>query len=53
MLHKIDEFLCNIEPCIESITGDERDLTTFMRLMRIFNEVSVPDAPLVSCQLIS
>ena len=30
-----------IEPGIESITGEERDIVSFMRLMRIFNEVCI------------
>lgn len=39
MLRDIDEFLGNMEPCIEGITGDERNIATFMKLMRIFHEV--------------
>lgn len=29
-----------MEPEIEKITGDERDTKTFMKIMRMFNEVS-------------
>ncbi|KAK6172547.1 hypothetical protein SNE40_016179 [Patella caerulea] len=40
MLEKLDLFLKRIEPEIESITGDERDTASFMKMMRLFNEVS-------------
>ena len=35
----MDSFLKRIEPGIEAITGEERDIVSFMKLMRIFNEV--------------
>ena len=41
MLEKLDAFLKRIEPEIESITGEERDTASFMKMMRLFNEVSV------------
>ncbi|KAL5020323.1 hypothetical protein ScPMuIL_003215 [Solemya velum] len=40
MLEKLDQFLKRIEPEIESITGEERDTVSFMKMMRLFNEVS-------------
>ncbi|XP_064650622.1 uncharacterized protein LOC135502065 isoform X3 [Lineus longissimus] len=40
MLETLDEFLKRIEPEIESITGEERDTASFMKMMRLFNEVS-------------
>ncbi|XP_071095883.1 uncharacterized protein [Haliotis cracherodii] len=40
MLEKLDVFLKRIEPEIESITGEERDTASFMKMMRLFNEVS-------------
>ena len=39
MLESLDEFLRRIEPEIESITGEERDTASFMKMMRLFNEV--------------
>jgi len=39
MLQKLDEFLKRTEPEIESITGEERDTASFMKMMRLFNEV--------------
>ena len=39
MLEKLDLFLKRIEPEIESITGEERDTASFMKMMRLFNEV--------------
>ena len=39
MLNSLDSFLKRTEPGIEAITGEESDVTSFMRLMRIFNEV--------------
>ena len=39
MLEKLDMFLKRIEPEIESITGEERDTASFMKMMRLFNEV--------------
>ncbi len=39
ILNDLDSFLKRIEPGVEAITGEERDITSFMRLMRIFNEV--------------
>ena len=38
-LNDLDSFLKRIEPGIEAITGEEQDITSFMRLMRVFNEV--------------
>ena len=38
-LNDLDSFLKRIEPGIEAITGEERDIASFMRLMRVFNEV--------------
>lgn len=40
MLEKHDQFLKRIEPEIEGITGEERDTASFMKMMRLFNEVS-------------
>ena len=40
MLENLDLFLKRIEPEIESITGEERDTASFMKMMRLFNEVS-------------
>ncbi|XP_078672103.1 uncharacterized protein LOC144911712 isoform X1 [Branchiostoma floridae x Branchiostoma belcheri] len=40
MLTTLDKFLKRIEPDIEGITGEERDTASFMRMMRLFNEVS-------------
>ena len=39
MLENLDEFMRRIEPEVESITGEERDTASFMKMMRIFNEV--------------
>ena len=39
-LNDLDSFLKRIEPGVEAITGEERDIFSFMRLMRIFNEVN-------------
>lgn len=39
MLEKHDMFLKRIEPEIEGITGEERDTASFMKMMRLFNEV--------------
>ena len=39
-LNELDQFLKKMEPDIEKITGEERDTETFMKIMRIFNEVS-------------
>ena len=41
MLEKLDISLKRIEPEIESITGEERDTASFMKMMRLFNEVCV------------
>ena len=38
-LKDLDSFLKRIEPGIEAITGKEQDIKSFMRLMRVFNEV--------------
>ena len=38
-LNDLDSFLKRIEPGIEAITGEEQDIASFMRLMRVFNEV--------------
>ena len=40
MLEKHDMFLKRIEPEIEGITGEERDTASFMKMMRLFNEVN-------------
>ncbi|XP_052060514.1 uncharacterized protein LOC127700861 isoform X4 [Mytilus californianus] len=40
MLENLDRFLKRTEPEIESITGEERDTASFMKMMRLFNEVS-------------
>ena len=39
MLSELDEFLKRTEPEIESITGAEKDTVSFMKMMRLFNEV--------------
>ncbi|XP_068122143.1 uncharacterized protein [Hyperolius riggenbachi] len=39
-LKNLDSFLRRTEPQIESITGEERDTGSFMKMMRLFNEVS-------------
>ena len=39
-LNDLDSFLKRIEPGIEAITGEEQDIASFMRLMRVFNEVA-------------
>ena len=41
MLESLDEFLKRTEPEIESITGEERNTASFMKMMRLFNEVHV------------
>ena len=41
LLTDLDYFLKRIEPEIESITGEERDTASFMKMMRIFNEVRI------------
>lgn len=38
-LNELDQFLKQMEPDIEKITGEERDTATFMKIMRMFNEV--------------
>ncbi|XP_055866060.1 uncharacterized protein LOC106055129 isoform X2 [Biomphalaria glabrata] len=40
LLERLDVFLKRIEPEIEKITGEERDTASFMKMMRLFNEVS-------------
>ena len=40
-LNDLDSFLKRIEPGIEAITGEEQDIASFMRLMRVFNEVGM------------
>ena len=40
-LEALDRFMKRIEPEIESITGEERDTASFMKMMRLFNEVHV------------
>lgn len=47
MLENLDAFLKRIEPEIESITGEERDTASFMKMMRLFNEVTAIPAHLV------
>ena len=39
-LDTLADFLARTEPEIESITGEERDTASFMKMMRLFNEVS-------------
>ncbi|XP_056412427.1 uncharacterized protein LOC130355786 isoform X2 [Hyla sarda] len=39
-LKSLDSFLRRTEPQIESITGEERDTGSFMKMMCLFNEVS-------------
>ncbi len=39
-MNELDLFLKRMEPEIEKITGEERDTATFMKIMRMFNEVS-------------
>ncbi|XP_043910785.1 dynein beta chain, flagellar outer arm-like [Protopterus annectens] len=39
-LKNLDAFLKRTEPQIENITGEERDTESFMKMMRLFNEVS-------------
>ena len=41
MLESLDYFLKKTEPEIESITGEERDTASFMKMMRLFNEVRI------------
>ncbi|XP_075053831.1 uncharacterized protein LOC142139871 [Mixophyes fleayi] len=43
-LKSLDSFLRRTEPQIESITGEERDTGSFMRMMHLFNEVSSKQA---------
>ncbi|XP_018424228.1 PREDICTED: dynein beta chain, flagellar outer arm-like [Nanorana parkeri] len=43
-LRNLDSFLRRTEPRIESITGEERDTGSFMKMMRLFNEVSSKQA---------
>ena len=45
-LNDLDSFLKRIEPGIEAITGEEQDIASFMRLMRVFNEVVYSSVPL-------
>lgn len=46
----LDTFLKRIEPEIESIKGNERDTVSFMKMMRLFNEVTAEQQV---CSLIS
>lgn len=39
MLRDLDSFLKRVEPDIDGITGEEKDTASFMKLMRVFNEV--------------
>ncbi|KAM8977325.1 uncharacterized protein RCH25_043181 [Pelodytes ibericus] len=39
-LRNLDSFLKRTEPQIERISGEERDTGSFMKMMRLFNEVS-------------
>ncbi len=39
-LGELDMFLKRMEPEIEHVTGEERDTNTFMKIMRMFNEIS-------------
>lgn len=38
-LSELEIFLKRMEPEIEHVTGEERDTNTFMKIMRVFNEV--------------
>ncbi len=38
-LSELDTFLKLMEPDIEHVTGEERDTNTFMKIMRMFNQV--------------
>jgi dynein heavy chain len=40
VINEMELFLKRMEPDIEKITGEERDTATFMKIMRMFNEVS-------------
>ena len=40
-LKKIGSFLDRTEPEIDSITGEEKDTISFMKMMRLFNQISV------------
>ncbi len=41
VLEKLDSFMQQIEPEIDGITGEEKDTASFMKMMRLFNEVHV------------
>ncbi|XP_069470025.1 uncharacterized protein [Ambystoma mexicanum] len=43
-LRSLDFFLKRTEPQVERITGEERDTGSFMKMMRLFNEVSAKQA---------
>ncbi|KAJ1184768.1 hypothetical protein NDU88_001571 [Pleurodeles waltl] len=43
-LRSLDSFLKRTEPQVERITGEERDTGSFMKMMRLFNEVSAKQA---------
>ena len=49
-LEALDSFLKKIKPRIEAITGEERDIKSFMKLMRIFNEVGAASFMLYGIQ---
>ncbi len=49
MLTELDSFLKRTEPEIEGITGEERDTTSFMRMMRLFNEVRTVKVVCFTC----
>ena len=44
MLQRLELFLIQVEPQVDSITGLERDTASFMRLMRVFNKISAEQA---------
>ena len=46
MLSKLDQFFAEIEPEVEAISGEESDTQTFMKLMCIFNRVSITNCTL-------
>lgn len=40
-MKSLKAFLQYVGPGIESITGNEEDIASFMKMMRIFNEVNI------------
>ena len=39
MLESLEKFFQEVEPEVEGISGEERDMPTFMKLMSTFNRV--------------